>query len=144
MTSGGPLAYICRTNSYICTRAACQAWGFIPKSILLMSGCLDSGVLISVCKLTTSAAISYLVSNVSVKLPFASSLSPSFSPSLPQYCVVDKEKGELMIQEQSLPEPRKLENLMLCNTKPCTPNFIDRNFCFRVSGCGLWLVRCCS
>ena len=50
-----------------------------------------------------------------------------------QYCVVDKERGELMIQEQSLPQPRKLENLMLCNTRPCKPEFIDRNFCFRVS-----------
>ncbi len=50
-----------------------------------------------------------------------------------QYCVVDKERGELMIQEQSLPQPRKLENLMLCNTRACKPDFIDRNFCFRVS-----------
>lgn len=48
------------------------------------------------------------------------------------YCVVDKERGELMIQEQSLPQPRKLENLMLCNTRPCKPDFIDRNYCFRV------------
>ena len=39
-----------------------------------------------------------------------------------------------MIQEQSLPKPRKLENLMLCNTRPCKPDFIDRNYCFRVSG----------
>ena len=38
-----------------------------------------------------------------------------------------------MIQEQSLPEPRKLENLMLCNTRSCTPTYLDRNFCFRVS-----------
>ena len=53
-----------------------------------------------------------------------------------QYCVVDKERGELMIQEQSLPQPRKLENLMLCNTRPCKPEFIDRNFCFRVSHLG--------
>ncbi len=47
--------------------------------------------------------------------------------------MVDREKSELMIQEQALPEPRKLENLMLCNTRPCMPNFIDRNYCFRVS-----------
>lgn len=37
-----------------------------------------------------------------------------------------------MIQEQSLPEPRPLEDLMLCTTKAGTPDFIDRNFCFRV------------
>lgn len=37
-----------------------------------------------------------------------------------------------MIQEQGLSEPRRLENLMLCNTRPCLPNFIDRNYCFRV------------
>lgn len=40
--------------------------------------------------------------------------------------------GQLMIQEQSLPEPRRLENLMLCTTKVCTTDFIDRNYCFRV------------
>ena len=37
-----------------------------------------------------------------------------------------------MVQEQSLPEPRPLEDLMLCTTKVGTPDFIDRNFCFRV------------
>lgn len=48
------------------------------------------------------------------------------------YCVVDKALGQLMIQEQSLPEPRKLENIVLCATKICSADFIDRNFCFRV------------
>ncbi len=47
--------------------------------------------------------------------------------------MVDKDRGELMIQEQSLPQPRKLENLMLCNTRACKPDFIDRNYCFRVN-----------
>ena len=37
-----------------------------------------------------------------------------------------------MVQEQSLPDPRPLEDLMLCATKAGTPEFIDRNFCFRV------------
>ena len=37
-----------------------------------------------------------------------------------------------MVQEQSLPEPRPLEDLMLCAVKSGTPDFIDRNFCFRV------------
>ena len=49
-----------------------------------------------------------------------------------QFCVVDRVHGQLMVQEQSLPEPRPLEDLMLCATKPGTPEFIDRNFCFRV------------
>eukprot|EP00731_Ephydatia_muelleri_P027972 Em0019g845a len=48
------------------------------------------------------------------------------------YCVVDKVLGQLMIQEQSLPEPRRLENIVLCATKTCNADFIDRNFCFRV------------
>ncbi len=59
-----------------------------------------------------------------------------------QYCVVDKERGELMIQEQSLPQPRKLENLMLCNTRACKPEFIDRNFCFRVSESDTACMQC--
>lgn len=37
-----------------------------------------------------------------------------------------------MVQEQSLPEPRPLEDLLLCTAKAGTPDFIDRNFCFRV------------
>ena len=58
-------------------------------------------------------------------------------PPLPsQFCVIDRVLGQLMVQEQSLPEPRPLENLLLCTTKPCTPDFIDRNFCFRVRGRG--------
>ena len=49
-----------------------------------------------------------------------------------QYCVVDRELGQLMVQEQSLQEPRELEDLQLCGVKTGTPDFIDRNFCFRV------------
>ena len=37
-----------------------------------------------------------------------------------------------MVQEQTLPEPRPLEELLLCTVKAGTPDFIDRNFCFRV------------
>ena len=37
-----------------------------------------------------------------------------------------------MVQEQSLPEPRRLEDLLLCSAKACAPDFIDRNFCFRL------------
>lgn len=48
------------------------------------------------------------------------------------YCVVHRELGQLMVQEQSLPEPRPLEDLMLCTCKAGTPDFIDRNYCFRV------------
>ena len=46
--------------------------------------------------------------------------------------MVDRVQGQLMVQEQSLQEPRKLEDLMLCTVKMGTPDFIDRNFCFRV------------
>lgn len=46
--------------------------------------------------------------------------------------MVDKELGQLMIQEQNLHEPRELEDLQLCGVKIETPSYIDRNFCFRV------------
>ena len=51
---------------------------------------------------------------------------------MPQYCGVDDTLGQLMIQEQSMSEPHKLETLVQCTTKVCTPDLIDRNFCFKV------------
>jgi hypothetical protein len=48
------------------------------------------------------------------------------------YCVVDRDSGHLMIQEQSLTDPRPLEDLKLCTIRAATPDFIDRNFCFHV------------
>ena len=46
--------------------------------------------------------------------------------------MVDKEKGEILVQEDSDPEPRCLESLLICSTKLCDAGFIDRNYCFRV------------
>jgi hypothetical protein len=48
------------------------------------------------------------------------------------WCVVDKESGEVKVQREEDHAPWCLENLMLCSTKLCTPDFIDRNYCFRV------------
>ncbi|CAI8024340.1 Arf-GAP with coiled-coil, ANK repeat and PH domain-containing protein 2 [Geodia barretti] len=48
------------------------------------------------------------------------------------WCVVDKENGEVKVQREEDHAPWCLENLMLCSTKLCTPDFIDRNYCFRV------------
>ena len=55
---------------------------------------------------------------------------------VPQWCVVDKENGEVKVQREEDHAPWCLENLMLCSTKLCTPDFIDRNYCFRVRTAG--------
>ena len=49
-----------------------------------------------------------------------------------QWCIVDKEDGEVKVQREEDHAPWCLENLMLCSTKLCTPDYIDRNYCFRV------------
>ena len=49
-----------------------------------------------------------------------------------QWCVVDSECGEARVQSDKDHTPQCLEKLMLCSTKLCTPDYIDRNFCFRV------------
>lgn len=53
-----------------------------------------------------------------------------------QWCVVDNESGEVRVQEDGDHITQSLEKLMLCSTKLCTPDFIDRNYCFRV-----WPIR---
>ena len=45
---------------------------------------------------------------------------------------MDSECGEVRVQSDKDHTPQCLEKLMLCSTKLCTPDYIDRNFCFRV------------
>ena len=44
-----------------------------------------------------------------------------------------------MIQEQNMSEPHKLENLVQCTTTVCTPDLINRNYCFKVRRGGVGL-----
>lgn len=45
---------------------------------------------------------------------------------------MDNESGEVKVQEDGSHTSQCLEKLMLCSTKVCTPDYIDRNYCFRL------------